>query len=185
MRHSLYSTVEIIFALLIGAVGVTGIVTSMKLRNSQRDALRDTGSPGTEAQQLFQQIWDELDPAATTPTPHLYLNRILAGKEWIHSAANTPAPVPIHPGSRLYWCCRASHNALDRRDYRKDLLPIKTYKDGQYQIAILIYRDYTPEFEQTPIATMTSVIRPEGPPPGQGAGGEGEMGGGDGSSEKK
>ena len=137
-----------------------------------------------EAQQLYQQIWDELDPATSTPTPHQYLNRILAGKDWIHNAANSPTPIPIHPGSRLFWCCRASHNALDRRDYRKDLLPIKTYKDGQYQLAILIYRDYTPEYEQTPIGTLTTVMRPDGAPPGQSGGEAGASGEGE-SSEKK
>jgi hypothetical protein len=111
MRRSLLSTVEIIFAIAIGVVGVIGLRAATMLRNAPPPEL-DPRSPQEVVQTIFNdRISHEVDPLRK-PTAFLFLNRILAGNEWIHAPNNSPTPVPVEPGSKFYWSCRVSANMI-------------------------------------------------------------------------
>ena len=161
MRSSLLSTVEIVFAIGMGAVGVLGLRTSFQLRNLPAQAEGDLRTPQEVAQSLFSdRVKHEVDPVRK-PTAFLYLNRVLAGHEWIHTAENSPAPVPVEPGSKLFWSCRVSVNMMDKTDYTKDAVPLHPNPDNQRQIAILIYRQYKPDEPLQLITTSTELVVPE------------------------
>lgn len=158
--------IEIAFAIALLIVGLAGFVYAFLLRTQQPVMLDDDSvvSPSMEAMALYERVLSEPDPAQ--PGKRLFLNRILAGNEWIHAEGNKPAPVKLGSDGKLSWSCRASRNAMNQLDLRKDALPVHEYPKGQYQIAIFIYRDYQPENEQEPVAYYTGVINPEGGPTG-------------------
>src|SRR5262249_18767729 len=87
-----------------------------------------------------------------------FLERVLAGKEWIHDETNSPEPIQIVPNAKLYWRCRASHNLMDGRSLLKDGQPVKPLPDGKYQVAILIYREWKKGDEQPSIAEYVMMV---------------------------
>ena len=161
-----FGSLEIIFVIGLLAALCFGLAYAFLLRTPEPIMGNDDAvtSPSMEVMALYQRVLSEPDPAA--PGKQLFMNRILAGNEWIHEAGNSATPVKLSPDSKLYWSCRASRNAIDRFDLRKDALPIHEYPKGQYQIAILLYRDYQPDAEQEPITYYTGVINPSGGPTG-------------------
>jgi hypothetical protein len=158
-----YGTIEVLFAVGILAAGIFGLLFSFLLGKQPMAVLPDDDvtTPASEAMSLFQRVLTEPDPAK--PGTPIFLSRIIAGNEWIHSAANTAEPVRVRPESSLYWSCRVSKNAMDQIDLSKDSLPIHTYPDGKYQIAIFVYRNVQPGVQQLPVATYSSVVSPGGP----------------------
>ncbi len=161
-----FGALEVIFVIGLLAACCFGLAYAFLLRAPEPVLVNDDSvvSPSMEVMALYQRILSEPDPAK--PGTQLFMNRILAGHEWIHEAGDSATPVKLSAESKLYWSCRASRNAIDRFDLRKDALPIHEYPKGQYQIAILLYRDYQPDAEQEPITYYTGVINPSGGPTG-------------------
>lgn len=161
-----FGVLEILFAVALLTIACVGLVYTFLLRPPEPTLVGDDTvvSPSMEAMALYERIFSEGDPAK--PGTKLFLNRILAGNQWIHDTGNSATPVKLNQDGKLYWSCRASRNAMDRFDLRKDALPIHEYPKDQYQIAILIYRDYQPGSEQEPITYYTGVINPLGGPTG-------------------
>ena len=153
-----FGAIEILFALGILAAGIIGLAFSFKLGAAPQPTFADddTTTPSTEATALYQRVITEPDPA--NPGKPLYMARIVAGKEWIQSDANTPEPVRIAPNSNLFWSCRVSKNAMDQIELKKDAVPVHTYPEGQYQLAIFVYRNVQPGVQTVPSAMFTSVV---------------------------
>lgn len=161
-----FGALELVFTIALIAIVAFGLAYNFLLRAPEPVQMGDdlVVSPSMEVMALYQRVLREPDPAK--PGTQLFLNRILAGNEWIHDAKNSPEPLKLSPEGKLYWSCRVSRNAMDRFDLRKDALPLHEYPKGQYQIAILLYRDYQPGSDQEPITYYTGVINPSGAPIG-------------------
>jgi Tfp pilus assembly protein PilV len=160
-----FSLLEVLFAIAMLAVGIGGLLS---LFTAGITAASDSGNmtaAALEAQTLATRIATEVEEVPVdggkkgeTATQKVFLERIVKGKEWIHTASNSQPPVLIDPKRDYWWQCRARNVPLDPDDLFKDDASNKTpYPPGLYQIVIGIYRNY--KLGKRPIAVYTTLVR--------------------------
>jgi hypothetical protein len=140
--------IEILFALALLIVGISGVVLAIAAKRAPEIAEAELMTPTMAIEELQQRLRNK--PA--------FLDRILAGKEWIHDETSSSEPVRIVSNGKLFWRCRVSRNLMDGNCLLKDGQPVKTLPDGKYQIAILIYRDWKKGEEQPSIAEYVMMV---------------------------
>src|SRR5262249_6461514 len=115
LRTAGLGKIEILFAIALLIVGITGVVLAIAVKRAPDVVEAELMTPTMAIEELQQRLRSK--PA--------FLERVLAGKEWIHDETNSPEPIQIVPNAKLYWRCRASHNLMDGRSLLKDGQPVK------------------------------------------------------------
>lgn len=154
-----FSLIEVLFAIVIMGVGVLGIISLFSSGLLSFSSSQNSTTAAIAARTVATRIISEVDP--NNPQSHPYLDRIVAGKSWIHDTSNASTPVPINPGTPgddLWWSCRSSSGVMN-----PDFLADPAHDDvsqprpaGLYQIAIFVYRNYKPGKE--PVASYTTLV---------------------------
>lgn len=145
-RPSGLGKIEILFAIALLIVGVTGVVLAIAVKRAPEITEAELMTPTMALEELQLRLRNKV-----------FLERVLAGKEWIHDDTNSPEPIRVVPNGRLYWRCRVSRNLMDGRSLLKDGQPLKPLPDGKCQIAILLYRDWKKGEEQPSIAEYVMI----------------------------
>jgi len=143
-----YGKLEILFALALLIVGITGMLLAFAVKRVPEITQAALMTPTMATEELIHRL----------DSQRVFVSRIKAGKEWIHDDNNSSKPIRIQPEGSLYWSCRASRNYLNPSAMLKDADPPKALPEGKYQIAIFIYRDYVAGVEQKPAAEFTMMV---------------------------
>lgn len=170
-----FSLIEVMFAIGMLAIGIVGVLSLFTTGIQAAAWSNNMTSASMEAQSLYARVMGEVDPAGN----RIFLCRIDDPKnpmvqnpnnphpahEWIHTDSNQKDPVQTIPDGDWWWQCRVTcytmspDNPLDSSQDANNTDPnSKPFPTGLYEIAIAVYRNWSPEKLKPPIVIFTTFV---------------------------
>lgn len=152
-RHSGFSLNEALFAFGVLSVGLVAILALFTRGISTAAQTGNSTIASVEAQTLLARILTE----NASDGKRVFLERLKAGSNWIHSAEGAEAPALFDAARNLWWQCRASNKPLSQiAPLNGEAQADENYPPGCYQIVIAVYRDY--RAGRFPVAIYTTLV---------------------------
>ena len=167
-----FSLIEVMFAIGMLAIGIVGVLSLFTTGIQAAAWSNNMTSAAMEAQSLYTRVVAEVDPAGN----RIFLCRINDPKnpiltpnhpahEWIHTDSNQRDPVQTVPDGEWWWQCRVTCYTMGpdspmeaAQDENQTNPNAKPFPTGLYEIAIAVYRNWSPQKLKPPIVVFTTFV---------------------------
>jgi len=160
-----FSLIEVMFAIGMLAIGIVGVLSLFTTGIQAAAWSNNMTSASMEAQSLYTRVVAEVDPVGK----RIFLCRINdpnnpiskdPANEWIQTDGNQQDPVQTVTDGQWWWQCRVTKYAMDPESPMDKTQDAKTnpFPTGLYEIAIAVYRNWSPSHKKPPIVVFTTFV---------------------------